>query len=1328
MTKQDRLNKFTLAAISLAGLLVGQPGLAQRVVPANDGTHTTVTQNGDRYDISGGQRSSDGRNLFQSLQEFGLSREQIASFQSSPEIRNILTRVVGGNPSVIDGLLQVTGGNSNLFLMNPAGIVFGDHARLDVPAAFTATTATGIGFDAGWFEAIATGDYAALVGDPTSFAFTLSQPGAIFNSGNLSVLNGQNLSLLAGTVVNTGQLSAPGGQITIAAVPGSNLVRLSQVGSALSLEFQPISPNNNPGIDWSTPAIALPLLLTGGAAGNATGVTVNSDGTVQLTGSGITIPAEAGTAVVSGQVDTSTVTPGQSGGTIAVLGDRIGLVSANLNATGASGGGMVLIGGDYHGAGTVPNAERTFVSQDSAIRADATAQGNGGHVVVWADDATAFWGSISARGGLTDGNGGFVEVSGRQTLSFDGSVDIAAPNGDWGTLLLDPRNILIANAPSNPATVSTSLPDILVGDFPNQDITINYALLQGQPGNVILEATNDIVIDSSVPAPFALSYVPGSVVRFTADADNDGVGSFIAPSTSYISSNGRNLEISGASITTGRITTFTGGVGRSGDLTLSAQQDIQTVELFTNDTTTFGAGAGNVTITSSQGNISVQSIQTNSSFGNGGNVALSGDRVQVRGSLLLPGNPSIITAGGASPGNTSGAITIAHAGGPDNIPFTVGSPSSNGTAGSLDAGTGTLNSGLFPVAPAGAVVPAATGISLTSVNAAPQIGSANTLFTTASGQPVTITFADLAANVTDANRDNTILTISAIAPGGTLTRNGGPVTAGSVIVAGDSLVYTPSSGTTGTVNAFSIAAADLNNGAPQLAVSNAVAIRVTVSATPTPIPTPAPTPVPSAIPSPVPVPTPTPIPIASPSLTPTPTAIATPILREPPPVDDHPHTDTPPSPSLPVADSGRPDVSIDTDLSRLDQSFTQEFRDYLGLGDRPVATLDQARQLAADIEKATGARPAFLYVSFIPEGTDLLTDVPPKQDSDQLELLVVTAHQVFRHRIPNAHRAQVLATAQTFRSEVTNPHKTQTTSYLPSAKQLYQWFITPIAADLQEQQITNLVFLPDAGLRSLPFAALHDDHQFLVEQYSIGLTPSLSLTDTRYVDIRDSQILAMGISESTDGQLPLPSVPIELSTLVLDLWTGGQIFLNADATLETLERARRQVPYGIIHLATHADFVPGAISNSYIQLWNERLKLDQVGQLGWNNPPVEMLVLSACRTAFGNEEAELGFAGLAVQTGVKTAVASLWYVNDAATAALMSGFYGALKTAPIKAEALRQAQIAMIHGQVYLENGQVKGVPGVSALPLASGSVDGSDRQLSHPYYWAAFTMVGNPW
>ncbi|MCY7393766.1 MAG: CHAT domain-containing protein, partial [Leptolyngbyaceae cyanobacterium CAN_BIN12] len=329
-------------------------------------------------------------------------------------------------------------------------------------------------------------------------------------------------------------------------------------------------------------------------------------------------------------------------------------------------------------------------------------------------------------------------------------------------------------------------------------------------------------------------------------------------------------------------------------------------------------------------------------------------------------------------------------------------------------------------------------------------------------------------------------------------------------------------------------------------------------------------------------------------------------------------------------------------------------------------------------------------------------------------------------RIPTATRDKVLALAQAFRLEVSDPRKTRTKRYLEMGQQLYGWLVAPVIEQLQFRKITNLVFLMDSGLRSLPVAALNNGQNFLVEDYSIGLMPSLSLTDTRFQKIQDSKLLGLGISESTDGQAPLPAVPVEVSTLVNQLWSGRS-YLNETATLEALKSARQQQPYGIIHLATHANFQPGIIGNSYIQLWNERLHLDQVRQLGWNNPPVELLVLSACSTALGDRDAELGFGGLAVQAGVKTAVATLWAVNDVATTALITRFYNELQSAPIKAEALRQAQIAMIKGQISIDNNQILGAKETPIL-LPDDTLTTRDRVLSHPYYWAPFTMIGSPW
>jgi CHAT domain-containing protein len=163
-----------------------------------------------------------------------------------------------------------------------------------------------------------------------------------------------------------------------------------------------------------------------------------------------------------------------------------------------------------------------------------------------------------------------------------------------------------------------------------------------------------------------------------------------------------------------------------------------------------------------------------------------------------------------------------------------------------------------------------------------------------------------------------------------------------------------------------------------------------------------------------------------------------------------------------------------------------------------------------------------------------------------------------------------------------------------------------------------------------------------------------------------------------------------------------------------------------LHLATHGEFKPGQPANSYIQFWNqERLTLDRLRELGLNNPPVELLVLSACRTAVGDLNAELGFAGLAVQAGVKSALASLWYVSDEGTLALMSEFYDRLTSAPTKALALQQAQVSLIEGRTRLDNGNLTfGSRGPIPLP----SLPGQSQSLAHPYYWAAFITIGSPW
>jgi len=563
--------------LSLVGTLGIKPLQAQSVTTSSDGTNTTVTVDGNQYNITGGTLSGDGGNLFHSFQQFGLSNGEIANFLSRPEIRNVLGRVVGGDASVINGLIQLTGGNSNLFLLNPAGIVFGQDASLNLPASFTTTTANGIGFEGGWFNGVGTNDYQALVGNPNSFAFTTSQPGTIVNAGNLTVGEGQNLTLLGGMVINTGTISTSEGNITIAAVPGENVVRISQEGMVLSLELQPIAEIENSSSlpdDGSLSPLDLPQLLTGGNLTDATGITVNPNGTISLTGSGITLPTEAGSSYISGNVDTT----GETGGTVNVLGDRVGLIGANIDASGTSGGGRVLIGGDVQGQGPVPNALSTFISPDSDIKADAIASGNGGEVIVFAEETANIHGEISARGGVLGGNGGFVETSGLQNLQITTTPDVSAQFGLGGEWLIDPNNIEIVGPPDDFVSdnINNTNPFVSTNDGARLGIGLILQALTGgadvtittgtggtnaEEGNITLnteldfdgtgantltlEAANSININADI-RDFTPFNGPDSLnLVFTADADNNGTG---------------NLNITNALINTqgGSIT----GIGR----------------------------------------------------------------------------------------------------------------------------------------------------------------------------------------------------------------------------------------------------------------------------------------------------------------------------------------------------------------------------------------------------------------------------------------------------------------------------------------------------------------------------------------------------------------------------------------------------------------------------------------------------------------------------------------------------------------------------------------------------------------------------------------------
>lgn len=274
-------------------------------------------------------------------------------------------------------------------------------------------------------------------------------------------------------------------------------------------------------------------------------------------------------------------------------------------------------------------------------------------------------------------------------------------------------------------------------------------------------------------------------------------------------------------------------------------------------------------------------------------------------------------------------------------------------------------------------------------------------------------------------------------------------------------------------------------------------------------------------------------------------------------------------------------------------------------------------------------------------------------------------------------------------------------SRLEVSKTIYQWLIAPLETILQEHDIETLVFVLDGPLRNIPIAALYTGDQYLVERFNIALTPGLQLLPPQTLLEQNTNVLVGAISKAHQGLPALPGVEREIETISDLLPTTA--FLNEDFIFEKLkEEFLQNRNFPIIHLATHGQF-SSDVSETYLVGWDEPLQIQDFQvllreQLPQVQQPIELLVLSACQTAEGDNRAALGLAGLAVRSGAKSTLATLWAVNDASTSTLISDFYQQLAQNKIsKSYALRKAQINMI-----------------------------SSDDFSHPYYWAPFVLVGN--
>ena len=332
--------------------------------------------------------------------------------------------------------------------------------------------------------------------------------------------------------------------------------------------------------------------------------------------------------------------------------------------------------------------------------------------------------------------------------------------------------------------------------------------------------------------------------------------------------------------------------------------------------------------------------------------------------------------------------------------------------------------------------------------------------------------------------------------------------------------------------------------------------------------------------------------------------------------------------------------------------------------------------------------------------TIILSNANSSTVSERIEVIVALPGKPLQRHTTVLPNQEIEATIKKANDALTIPRlRLSQKNYLIEAEKFHDWLIHPFETDLANSGIQTLVFVLDGSLRNIPIAGIYDGEKYLVQKYAVALAPGLQLVDAKPLHRTDIRVLTAGLSEARQGFAPLPNVTTELSNIAQEIST--EKLINQSFTASNFQAKLQTDPFPIIHLATHGRFSSKA-ADTFILTWDSKINAKELDTLLRSNQrittPIELLVFSACQTAAGDNRATLGLTGIAVRAGARSTVATLWNVDDEATALLMTNFYKQLNNSQLtKAEALRSAQ------QFILQ-----------------------ESQFSHPYYWSAFVLVGN--
>ncbi|HRQ73015.1 MAG TPA: filamentous hemagglutinin N-terminal domain-containing protein, partial [Phycisphaerales bacterium] len=408
---------------------------------------------------------------------FGIAAHETVRFVQPDASSRVLNRVTGALPTRIDGSLLA---NGRVYITNPAGVYFGDGAIVNAGAIYAAA------------GSITNADFIRGI----DRFYDLK--GEVVNRG---VIQADAAYLLGRRVANFGRIVAESGVVVMAS---ADEILVGESGSNVYARVSKPTPGATGGVENAGEIRARRARL---GVGDVYGVVLFDSSRVKA--QRVTVESAA-TTLVSGEIDASDLTPGATGGRVEILGDRVGVTAARVDASGDAGGGAILVGGELQGGGDTRRASHTVVAADASLNADALTAGDGGTVIVWADGSTRFHGSISARGGEVAGDGGFAEVSGKRSLTAKGSVDLGAPNGASGTLLYDPDAIVIiggtADGSDSPDASATNLEtdagnpgEVLFADVGDstEPFEVYQSEIEGTDANIILEAGSSITVSGT---------------------------------------------------------------------------------------------------------------------------------------------------------------------------------------------------------------------------------------------------------------------------------------------------------------------------------------------------------------------------------------------------------------------------------------------------------------------------------------------------------------------------------------------------------------------------------------------------------------------------------------------------------------------------------------------------------------------------------------------------------------------------------------------------------------------------------------------------------------